>query len=87
MKSFTIHNLDDVLEDFIRKKAKQEGLSLNETIQKLLREALQLEKKNINITDKRKDFSHLLKVWNDEDRKEFHKAIQDFDTVYPVDWE
>lgn len=42
MKSITIHNLDDPLYTLIRVKAKNEGLSLNKAIKKLLADALHL---------------------------------------------
>ena len=40
MKSITIHNLDETLENLIKERAKKQGKSLNKTIQALLNEAL-----------------------------------------------
>ena len=84
MKSITIHNLDDPLNTLIREKAKTEGLSLNNTIKKLLAEALGLSPRND--TDRGKDFLDLFGVWSDKEVKEFNKQAGDFEKIDREDW-
>ena len=85
MKSITIHNLDDVLNELIRKKAKSEGLSLNKTIQNLLREALKMERQEKS--NRRKCFLDLFNTWTEDDLKEFNNNTEDMDKINPADWE
>jgi plasmid stability protein len=84
MKSITIHNLDDPLNALIREKAKTEGLSLNNTIKKLLAEALGLEPKKG--TGREKDFRDLFGVWSNKERQEFNKRISDLERIDQEDW-
>jgi plasmid stability protein len=84
MKSITIHNLDDPLNSLIREKAKNEGLSLNNTIKKLLAEALGLSCKK---DEKRgEDFLEHFGVWTNEELKEFNKQVGDFEKIDREDW-
>ncbi len=84
MKSITIHGLEDPLDALIREKARQQNLSLNKTIKKLLRESLGLADNN---GQRRKEaFADLCGVWTDADRKEFAANTWDMDTVNPDDW-
>lgn len=84
MKSITIHNLDDPLNTLIREKAKTEGLSLNNTIKKLLAEALGLEPKKSK--GREKDFRDLFGVWSNKERLEFNNRISDLERVDQEDW-
>jgi hypothetical protein len=84
MKSITIHGLEDPLDALIRAKARQQNLSLNKTIKKLLQESLGLSD---NAEKRRKDaFADLCGVWSDEDREEFAAKTRDMNTVNPDDW-
>jgi len=84
MKSITIHNLDDPLNSLIREKAKNEGLSLNNTIKKLLAEALGLPLKKGE--GRGKDFLDLFGVWSNEEVKEFNKQVGDLEKIDREDW-
>ncbi len=83
MKSITIHGLEDPLDTLIRKKARQQNLSLNKTIKKLLRESLGLAD-NAG-TDRKALFSDLCGVWTDEDIKEFTTNSRGLSTPDPDD--
>lgn len=85
VKSITIHNLDDSLDTLIRKKAKKNGLSLNKTIQLLLKESLGLKTKEIS--DHKNDFIDLCGVWNEKDKKEFQENTADLNEINEMDWE
>lgn len=84
MKSITIHNLDDTLEALIRAKAKKNGLSLNKTIQLLLRQSLGLSAQASN--DYKSDFQELCGVWSAADETAFNAQVQDLNEVNPDDW-
>jgi len=85
MKSITIHNLEDPLNKRIRERARQEGLSLNKTIKKLLAETLGLMDEN---TSAREDeFADLCGVWGRQDVQEFKQKTEELDSVDPEDWQ
>ena len=84
MKSITLHNLDDQLALKIEEIARNEGTSLNKTIQKLLRQSLGLSKAPQQTN--KEAFMDLFGVWNDEDYQEFHGNIGDLEKFNPDDW-
>ena len=84
MKSITIHGLDDPLNTLIREKARQQQLSLNKTIKKLLEQSLGLTPGNDN--NRRDDFSDLCGVWTTKDVEEFTANNQEFNAIDPEDW-
>ena len=85
MKSITIHKLDDEIDALIRKKAKMEGTSLNQTIKKILAESLL---PNPGPSEgNREAFMDLFGVWTDDDITEFREATKDFETIDPAEWE
>ena len=84
MKSITIHGLDDILSEALKMKAKEEGLSLNKTIKKLLEQAFGIKRHG---KDKfRKHFNELCGVWSKEDVKEFKNKTKDFEKINQEDW-
>ena len=85
MKSITIHNLDDAMESLIQKKAKDEGLSLNKVVKKLLRQALGLDSEAK--TENHKQFKDLCGVWSKRDLIEFEKQTKDLEEVDLRDWQ
>ena len=84
MKSITIHGLDDDLDEKIRSKAGEEGLSLNKTIKLLVRKALGMGDQQ---PDRRQDFQDLFDTWSREDFETFDRATDDFNRVDAKDWE
>ncbi len=85
MKSITIHNLDDATESLIQKKAKDEGLSLNKVIKKLLKQALGLDSEAK--IENHKQFRDLCGVWSQRDLVEFDKLTKDLEEVDLRDWQ
>jgi len=85
MKSITIHALDDDTAELIRKKAEEEGISLNKTIKRLLRQALGL--KEFVKRNHREEFQDLFALWSDEEAGELAKHVESFEKVDPSDWE
>lgn len=84
MKSITIHNLEDPLDTLIRQKAKNDGLSLNKTIKKLLAEALNVPERPEE--ERREDFRDLFGIWTESDVREFQRRHRDLEKVDPADW-
>lgn len=84
MRSITIHGLEDPLNERIQEKARQQGLSLNKTIKKLLAESVGL--KEPAPRDRRKQFLDLFGIWTKEDAEEFNKNVRDIRKVDPQDW-
>ncbi len=83
MSSITLHNLDQDLELIIREKAKENGDSLNVTIQKILKNSLGIIKSGNND----KEFDDLFGIWNKKDFEEFENNIKDFEEINKSDWE
>ena len=84
MKSITIHGLEDRLSERIREKARQQGLSLNKTIKKLLAEALGMEEQAPR--DRREQFLDLFGIWTKEEAEEFNKSLEETRKLDPEDW-
>jgi plasmid stability protein len=85
MKSITIHNLDDTLEERIKERARKHGTSLNKTIQMLLKESLGLNKKPQQ--DHKSDFLDLFGIWTEKDAEDFNRQTSSFRLVDKQDWE
>ena len=84
MKSITIHNIDETLDEMIREKAKKKGASLNKTIQLLLKQALGLNSELQN--SNKQDFIELFGVWSELDEKEFMENTAEFNEIDKRDW-
>ena len=85
MKSITIHNLDDSLEAMIEEKAREEGLSLNKTVKRLLRKALGLEPGGNG--DREADFVKFCGAWSKADAAEFDRRTKDLRKIDRRDWQ
>jgi len=83
MKSITIHNIDNVLEEVVKRQAAQNGTSLNRTIKNLLRQSLGISEERKR---KHADFSAFSGIWSTRESKKFAKNIKDFEKVNAKDW-
>ena len=84
MSTMTIRGLDDLTMKALKEKAKQEGMSVNSTLVKLLQEELGLKKKKRTVVYN--DLDHLAGTWSDKDFKEFQKKIKDFEKIDETTW-
>ncbi len=84
MKTISIHNLEDKVAALLRKKAKESNMSLNKTVQKLLKRSLGLEK--TNTSDHRGEFRDLSGVWSKNDEDEFKRTTREFETIHKEEW-
>jgi len=84
MKSITIHNMDNALTVAIRRRANQDGTSLNKTIKRLLSVAVGIKGKG---SPAEGDFRKFCGVWNDKEADEFATRSKGFERVDSADWE
>jgi hypothetical protein len=84
MKSITIHGVDDPLVELIKSKAQSEGLSVNQTIKKILESSLGVKPRQAS--DKRGDFEEFCGIWTEADLAEFKENTKEFREVDPGDW-
>ena len=83
MSSMTMHGIGSELDRRLREEAANQGLSLNQTLQKLLSASVGLDKAQ---ADRSKDFVEFFGVWSEEEAAEFDAATADFDRIDPEDW-
>lgn len=84
MKSITIHGLDDYLDQKIKEKAENEGISINKAIKKVLEDAFGGRK---NRVDHKEEFMDLFKTWTQDEQNEFENATADFEKINRGDWQ
>lgn len=84
MSTMTIRGLDELTMKALKEKAKQEGMSVNAALVKLLQEELGLKKKRRIVVYN--DIDHLAGTWSDKDYKEFQKKTSDFETIDETMW-
>jgi hypothetical protein len=85
MKSITIHGVDDPLVELIKSRAREEGLSINKTVKKLLEESLGVRPAN---SDKnRNNFEEFCGIWSDSELDEFDAKTKDLREINPEDWQ
>ena len=80
MISITIHKLDEELESSLRRHSQELGLSLNKTIQILLRSSLGIG------SGKKRDLSKFSGTWSKAEFEEFKRNTAAFDEINPADW-
>ena len=85
MKSFTIHKLDAELADSLEKRARREGLSINQTVKVILSESLGLKKRSP--VDHSQDFADLAGSWSSREADEFDARVAAQREVRSEDWE
>jgi hypothetical protein len=79
----TMHGIDPDLDRRLREEAAAKGLSLNQTLKKLLSASVGLDGA---ATDHRKDYMEFFGVWTEEDATVFKTATSDLDQIDPEDW-
>ena len=84
MKAITIHGLDDVLAGTLKKRALEQGESVNSLVRRLLGEAMGMKPRPKGRN--RSEFASFSGVWTEQDRREFQERSADFSRVNPEDW-
>ena len=67
----------------IRRRAKREGRSINQTVKPVQREAAVLDDKS----ERKRNVAHLAGTWSKEEADEFDRAAAVFEQVEPEIWE
>ena len=83
MSSMTMHGIVPELDRRLREEAAEKGLSLNQTLKKLLSSSVGLESAPV---DHRKDYADFFGVWSKEDEAGFNAAVSSFNRIDPEDW-
>jgi len=79
MKAITIRGIDDELEAALKDSAKEKDESLNKTMLRLLRTALNLDRPKLY--REYHDIDHLAGTWSEADEEEFLKSQEGFRQV------
>jgi len=77
--------MDENLSRLLEERARREGISINRLVKRLLRSALGLEKEPE--PDHRAEFLDLFGTWPERKTADFHKRIEELETIEPQDWE
>ena len=85
MATMTIRGIDDEVAVLLKERAKNEGISINGLILKMVKESLGIEKKKrmkIYL-----DIDHpLAGTWSEKDLKEFQKNVEDMEKIDKEIW-
>ena len=84
MKAITIHGLDDMLAEGLKKRASQEDESINGLVKKILAEAMGLKAPARG--RHRAEFTAFSGAWSAQDLNDFQKNSSDFERVNAEDW-
>ena len=84
MHQLTIRGFDDELEDYIRKLARREGISLNRAVMRLVRRGANLDQPEADVVGSSLD--HLMGTWNDGEADAIDRALQDFSRIDEAMW-
>lgn len=80
MPSITIHNIDDNIYQLIKKRAEENGSSINRLIREILRKTF------VNDTEQNKNLDEFFGTWSVEDYKEFESNLEDTKQINNEDW-
>jgi hypothetical protein len=85
MKSITIHGVDAPLAELIKSKAQSEGLSINQSIKKILESSLGVKPRQEG--GNRSDFEEFCGIWTEADLAEFKENTKELRKIEPGDWQ
>ena len=84
MKSITIHGVDEPLAELIKSKAQSDGVSVNQTIKRILESALGVKPSQRG--SQRGEFEEFCGIWSAADFTEFKQKTKQLRKVDPGDW-
>jgi plasmid stability protein len=85
MSSLTIHALDQQLADTIRQRARDESISMNELVKRILAEGLGI--KVPAEPPHRREFAAFHGTWTAAEAEEFGTRVAGTEQVDPGDWQ
>ena len=83
MSVLTIRGLDPETTRILKRRAEQEGLSVNGLVLKVIRQTLGTEKRRGQIHD---DLDHLAGTWTEKEFREFEKNTSAFEVIDEKQW-
>ena len=84
-RSITIHDVDDATANWLVEEAERQGLSVERVARKLLRRALDWERRQAELPIYH-DLDALAGTWNEDEATAFIQAIADVEQVDPELW-
>ena len=85
MNAITLRNIPREVRDAIERRAREEGLSFNRTVLRMLEESLGLRSERPRVPHQ--DLDHLAGTWSSEEADEFDAALSEQRRVDPGLWE
>lgn len=86
MNQLTIRGFGKELERRIREVAREQGISLNQAVLRMLREAAGLEDGSSSCREVGASMDDLIGTWTDEEARELDDAVADFETIDEDMW-
>lgn len=86
MGSITLHNLDDSLYTMLKKKAREDGTSMNRAIQELLAEAMGQKRRPEKKGKARDEYAELCGAMPGEELKRMEDAEKEFEAIDEREW-
>ena len=84
MNAITLRNIPREIQEAIRRRATDEGLSFNKTVLRMLEEALGLRRGRVDALHH--DLDHLAGTWSREQADEFDAALAEQRRIDPELW-
>ncbi len=84
MNAITLRNIPREIQEAIQSRARDEGLSFNKTVLRMLEEALGLRRGSEVLHH---DLDHLAGTWSQEEAAEFDAALAEQRRIDPELWE
>ena len=84
MNAITLRNIPREIQEAIQRRARDEGLSFNKTVLRMLEEALGLRRGSRALHH---DLDHLAGTWSQEEAAEFDAALAEQRRIDPELWE
>lgn len=84
MKSITLHALDEDLAAQIKRRAREQSISMNELMKQILAEGLGI--KVPTVPPHRDDFASFCGTWKEDEARAFEARVADTERVDIGDW-
>lgn len=84
MNQLTLRGFDDELEDYIRRLARREGISLNRAVMRLVRRGANLDDPDADVVGTSLD--HLMGTWTVDEADAIDRALRDFSRIDEAMW-
>jgi len=83
VKSISVHGLSEEAAELLRRRAKNEGRSVNKVMKDMIDQSLGL---GSGKNDNRAAFAEFCGVWTEEEARAFLDSIDDLERIDEADW-